>query len=204
MSTAPTALKSPTSQSRPRRAAGAGQGPCLRPQPGRSRHDQGPCAWRGRRRRHRARHGMGRRSCRARSRCQGRQGRRQDHGLGRLGICRVHAGRPRPAVPRTLEHEFRGGRHPPRRARHHAQRGGYQRRAAERPDRADPGRQLRRRADGDADRQIQGRKTSDRLVDGRDAPRTPEGISAPISRSTRRIPAGSIRCCRPPAAKAST
>ena len=47
--------------------AGAGQGPCLRPQPRRSRHDQGPCAWRGRRRRHRARHGMGGRSRRARA-----------------------------------------------------------------------------------------------------------------------------------------
>ena len=54
------------------RHAGAGQGPCLRPQPRRSRHDQGPCPWRGRRRRHRARHGMGGRSRRARSQRQGR------------------------------------------------------------------------------------------------------------------------------------
>ena len=41
-------------------------------------------------------------------------------GSGGVSICRIHAGRPRPAVPRALEHEFRGRRHPPRRARHHA------------------------------------------------------------------------------------
>ena len=147
------------------RHAGAGQGPCLRPQPRRPRHDQGPCPWRGRRRRHRARHGMGRRSRRARPRRQGRQGRRQDHGLGRPGLCGIYAGRSRPAVPRALQHEFRGGGHPARRARHHAQRRRHQRRAAAGPVRADPGRELRRRPDGDADRQTQGRQARDRLLD---------------------------------------
>ncbi len=176
------------------RHAGAGQGPCLRPQPRRPRHDQGPCAWRGRRRRHGARHGMGRRSRRAWARCQGRQGRRQDHGLGRRGVRRVHAGRPWPPVPRALEHELRGSRHPPRRARHHAQRGRHQRRAAERPDGPDPGRQFRRRLDGDADRKIQGRQARDRLVHGRDAPRPAEGIRRRSRDRTPAIPAGSTRC----------
>ena len=55
-------------KTRAERHAGAGQGPCLRAQPRRPRHDQGPCPWRGRRRRHRARHGMGRRSRRTRAR----------------------------------------------------------------------------------------------------------------------------------------
>ena len=58
------------------------------------------------------------------------------------------------------QHEFRGSRHPARRARHHAQRGRHQRRAAAGPDRPDPGRQLRRRPDGDADRKTQGRQNS--------------------------------------------
>ncbi len=58
------------------------------------------------------------------------------------------------------QHEFRGGLHPAGRARHHAQCGGHQRRAAGGPDRADPGRQLRRRPDGDADRKAQGRQDS--------------------------------------------
>src|SRR6202020_1106075 len=44
------------------------------------------------------------------------------------------------------------------------------------PKRADPGRQFRRRPDGDADRKAQGREDRDRVVDRSDAPRTPEGI----------------------------
>ncbi len=55
----------------------------------------------------------------------------------------------------------------PRRACHHAQCGRDQRRLAAGPDRDDPGRQLRRRPDGDADRQTQGRQARDRLVDRR-------------------------------------
>ena len=60
----------------------------------------------------------------------------------------------------AVQHEFRGSRHPPRRARDHAQRGRHQRRAAAGPDRHDPGREFRRRPDGDADRKTQGRQAS--------------------------------------------
>ena len=74
------------------------------------------------------------------------------------------------------QHELRRSRHPARRARHHAQRGRDQRRAAGGPDRPDPGRELRRRPDGDADRKAQGRQARDRLVDRCDAPRPAEGI----------------------------
>ena len=84
--------------------------------------------------------------------------------------------------------------HPPRRARDHAQCGRHQRRAAAGPDRADPGRQLRRRPDGDADREIQGREAGDRFFDRRDAPRTAEGIRRRSRRGLPKIPAGSIRC----------
>ena len=63
--------------------AGAGACPRQRAQPRRPRHDQGPRPWRGRRRRHGARHGMVRRSRRARPRCQRRQGRRPRDGIGR-------------------------------------------------------------------------------------------------------------------------
>ena len=48
--------------------------------------------------------------------------------------------------------------------------------SAARPDRVDPGRKLRRRPDGDADRKAQGREDRDRLFDRCDAPRPPEGI----------------------------
>ena len=80
-------------------------------------------------------HGMGRRNRRTRPRCQGRQDRRPRDGIGRRGVRRIHAGRSRPAVPhpRQRQHEFRGRRHPAGRARHHAQCGGHQRRAAARP-----------------------------------------------------------------------
>ncbi len=59
-----------------------------------------------------------------------------------------------------VQHELRGCGHPPRRARHHAQCGRDQRRVAGRPVRPDPGRKLRRRPDGDADRKTQGRQAS--------------------------------------------
>ena len=72
------------------------------------------------------------------------------------------------------------------------------------PERADPGRELRRRADGDADRKIQGRQARDRLVDGRDAPRPPEGVRRRSRGGFQRSRLGRSGAARPPAAKAST
>ena len=46
---------------------------------------------------------------------KGRQGRRQSDGLGRGRLCRIYAGRSRPAIPHALEHEFRRSLHPARR-----------------------------------------------------------------------------------------
>ena len=77
------------------------RGARLRPQSRRPRHDQGPCAWQRRRRRHRARDGMGGRSRRARARRQRRQDRRQGDGLRRRGVRGIYAGRSRPAVSKT-------------------------------------------------------------------------------------------------------
>ena len=57
---------------------------------------------------------------------------------------------------------------------HNARR--HQRRATSRPVGPDPGREFRRRVDGDADRQTQGCQNRDRLVDRCDAARTAEGI----------------------------
>ena len=72
-----------------------------------------------------------------------------------------------------------------------------------RRERADPGRQLRRRADGPADRQAEGRQARDRLLHQRRAPRAAEGIRRRSRDRHARRRRGPIRCWRRPAARAS-
>ena len=125
-------------------------------------------------------------------------------GSGARRVRRIYAGRSRPAVSHPLQHEFRRRRHPARRARHHAQCGGDQRRLAARPVRADSGRELRRRPDGAADCQAQGRQTRDRLLDQRRTARAAEGIRRRSGGGFQRSRLGRPGAGRRPAAKAST
>ena len=70
-------------------------------------------------------------------------------------------------------------------------------------ERDDPGRELRRRADGPADRQAQGRQAGHRLVHQRWRAARASRSSAPISWSTPATRPGPSRCSRRPTARAS-
>ena len=124
---------------------------------------------------------------------------------GNGGLCRVcrHRLGPRFGDPRQ-QHELRAGGDAAGGFADDAQRGRHRRPAEGRRDRADPGRQLRRRPDRHADRQAQGRAVGDGHLDQCRAARAPQGVRR---RSRRRHDAkriGRTRCSRRPAARAST
>ena len=137
---------------------GAGARARRRPQPRRSGHGVGPHAWQHRRAGHRARARVRGRGRGGRQRGEGGQARRPRDVLGQRRlrrVCRRRLG-PRVADP-GQQHELRAGGDAADRAADHAQRPRHRGPAQGRRGGDDPGRQLRRRPDGAADRQAQGR-----------------------------------------------
>ncbi len=140
-----------------------------------------------------------------RRRGQGHQGRRPRHGLGARRLRRICRHRCRAGAPHSRQqHDLRAGGVFSGRAADHAQRGGHRRAIQARRNDADAGRQRRRRPDGHADRQADGR------VAGAWAPRPMRRAArgsrntAATSQSTPAIRTGRKRSERRPATKAST
>ena len=146
-------------------------------QPRRSRGRVGPSPWHGRRAGHHRRPGMRRRGRGGRRRRQGLQAGRSGDELGRRRLRRVrrHRCRPRPQDP-GQQHELRAGRLHAGRGADHAQRPGRRRAAEEGRVGADPGRLVRRRPSGHADRQAYGRRDRHGHVDQRGPPRAAQGV----------------------------
>ena len=115
---------------------------------------------------------------------------RPRHVLGRRRLCRIRGHRlgPRLADP-GQQYELRAGGDLADRAPDHARRDRHQWAPQSRRERADPGRELRRRPDGPADRQAQGREAGDRHLDQRRRAARGSRNSAPTSRSITRDPA---------------
>ena len=88
-------------------------------------------------------------------------------------------------------------------SQHHAQRRRHRRRIEGRSNSAGSGRKLRRRPDGDADREAQRGSSCDRLVNRCRTPGAVARVSAPISPSIPASPLGSSRSWTRPVATAS-
>ena len=161
-------------------------------------------AWQRRRRRRADRAGMLRRGRGGRQRGEGLQGRRPRHGLGAGRLCRICRHRCRAREPHSRQqHDLRAGGVLSGRVADHAQCGRDRRAIETRRDAADPGRQLRRRPDGHADRQADGRLAGDGNLDQRRAPRRGSRTTAATSRSIRASRTGRRTSKKRPAARAS-
>ena len=137
----------------------------------------GPPARPRRRRRRAARARMRRRSRGGRQRGERLQGRRPRDGGGARRLRRIYRRRRAARDPHPRQqHDLRAGRLLSGRAADHAQCHRHRRPLQGWRDVADPGRELRRRADGHADRQAQGRVAGDWHVDPCRPPRAAEGI----------------------------
>ena len=174
------------------------------PQSRRSHHRARPAARQPRRGRRGGRHRLGRRGGRDRRRGARRlQARRPRDVLRQRRLCRIRGQRLGPRQSDAGRHELRAGGDLAGRAQHLAQRTRHRRPPQGRRERDDPGRQLRRRADGAADRQAQGRQAGDRHLDQRRAARAAQGVRR---RSRDRHPRPGLarrRCSRRPTARAS-
>ena len=187
-------------------SAGAGESARRRPQPGRPHHGVGPRAWQRRRTGQRAR---------ARVRRRGRGGRQRGDIGSRPGervMCSGNGGyaeyavtdwgRVSPIPANNMGYEQAATLPVALQTMHDALVTAGRLKAGE--SGADPGRQLRRRPDGPADRQAQGRAARDRHLDQRRAARAAQGVRRRPRGRHHASRTGRTRCWRRRTARAWT